>query len=327
MISKEISLKLGETTMDGTITSPEKSGTYPGVVFVAGSGPTDRNWESPLIPGSHGSARMIAEQLSQHRYVTLRYDKRVSGPRAKQNLPALMGHISMESHFEELRAAVTYLMNSPEVDPKRVFVLTSSEGAAHALQYQTHTGIQPFHGMIFTGAPGRALSEITNYQIATLLKTLPDGADLLSRYQKLIKRFEDNLSFNPDPKLPESVNTLVASLNSPANQPFSREFWSFRAADYIGKITVPVLIIIGKKDLQTDWKLEGDVLEQAVKGKKNVTFYYPENANHVLKFESRPRTELDIGTIFQTYNTPDAKLDPKTIKMILNWLDTYSSSI
>jgi alpha-beta hydrolase superfamily lysophospholipase len=326
MKSEEVSWALGKTIVGGTITSPEKSGSYPGVVFVAGSGPTDRNWESPLLPGTNGTARLLAEQLTPKGYVTLRYDKRVAGPHAKQNLPALIGHISMQSHFEELKSAVTYLLNQHDVDAKRIFVLTSSEGAVHALYYQTHTDVHPFHGMILTGAPGRALNEITNYQVISQLHALPDGADLILRYQQLIKRFEDDLPVSPDPKLPEAVNNLVMALNTPVNQPFSREFWSFRAADYIGKIDVPVLIVIGKKDLQTDWKLDGQVLEKAAKEKKKITFYYPKNANHVLKFEPRPRTELDINTAFQTYNTRDSKLDSPTLQMIVDWLNKNSNS-
>ncbi len=42
--------------VEGTLTLPVGSGPFPAVVFVAGSGPTDRNWNSPLIPGSTAAA-------------------------------------------------------------------------------------------------------------------------------------------------------------------------------------------------------------------------------------------------------------------------------
>ena len=139
----------------------------------------------------------------------------------------------------------------------------------------------------------------------------------------MINRFEDSLPFVPDPKLPEWVNDLLASLSSPTNQPFSKEFWSFKSADHIKNINVPILIVIGKKDLQTDWKLDGEVLEEGAKGKGNVSFYYPENANHVLKFEPKLREELTVDNAIQNYNGQDSTLDPETFKTILAWLTKY----
>ena len=62
--SKEVSWPLDDTTVYGTLVKPAGQGPFPGVVMVAGSGPTDRDWNSPLIPGSNGSARLIAEALA-----------------------------------------------------------------------------------------------------------------------------------------------------------------------------------------------------------------------------------------------------------------------
>ncbi len=323
MKSQDISWDIDATVVDATVTTPDQQGVYPGVVFVAGSGPTDRNWESPLLPGSNGSARLLAEYLTSHGYVTIRYDKRASGPRAMQNVALLAGRISLESHFEELQGAVGALLSRPEVDGARVFVLTSSEGALHAFYYQTHAGVVPFRGLVLTGAPGRAMNDIANYQVVSQLSGLPNGQELVSRYRKLIERFESGLPFVPDAGLPEGVNALVGNLSAPVNQPFSREFWSFRPADYMQKIRQPMLVVIGKKDIQTDWKLDGGALEKAARRRPDVTFFYPENANHVLKRDPTPRAELTAANAVQNYNGPDAVLDPETCQTIVHWLGTH----
>ena len=134
--SEDISWPLGQTIVDATVTGPAEPGSHPGVVFVAGSGPTDRNWETPLLPGSNGSARLLAERLASSGYTTIRYDKRFSGPRATQNLPLMTG-ASLEGHFDELAGAVATLRQRADVNPDRIFALTSSEGAIHVLYYQT----------------------------------------------------------------------------------------------------------------------------------------------------------------------------------------------
>jgi hypothetical protein len=56
-------------------------------------------------------------------------------------------------------------------------------------------------------------------------------------------------------------------------------------------VDIPVLVIIGKKDRQIDWQVDGDLLKQAAVGKEQVTFSFPERANHVLKEETRPRSQ------------------------------------
>src|SRR6201989_1179321 len=89
--SSEVNWQLGETTMYGTIVRPVGPGPFPAVGMWAGRGPTDRDWNSPLLPGSNGSARLLAEMLAQAGIASLRYDKRGIGPHARENMPFLIG--------------------------------------------------------------------------------------------------------------------------------------------------------------------------------------------------------------------------------------------
>ena len=104
--SIEVNWPLDETKIYATLVRPSGAGPFPGVVMVAGSGPTDRDWNTPLLPGSNGSARLLAEVLAAHGFVSLRYDKRAAGPHAAENFPALVGKISLQSHVDELASAV-----------------------------------------------------------------------------------------------------------------------------------------------------------------------------------------------------------------------------
>jgi uncharacterized protein len=104
--SWEVNWQLDSTTVYGTFVRPTGPGPFPAVVMVAGSGPTDRDWNSPLLPGSNGSARLLAEALAQAGIASLRYDKRAAGPHARENMAALIGKMSMQSHVDELTGAV-----------------------------------------------------------------------------------------------------------------------------------------------------------------------------------------------------------------------------
>src|SRR5436853_2768247 len=104
--STEVSWPLDSTIVYGTLVRPFDPGPFPAVVMVAGSGPTDRDWNSPLLAGTNGSARLLVEALARAGIASLRYDKRASGPHARENVPLLIGKMSMQRHVDALAGAV-----------------------------------------------------------------------------------------------------------------------------------------------------------------------------------------------------------------------------
>ena len=172
--SQEVSWTLDHIDINGTYTRPKSDGRFPGIVFIAGGGPTDRNWNSPLIPGTNGSAALLAEVLGENGYASIRYDKRPSGPHGMENAAQLMGKISMQSHLDELSGAVSRLLAQPEIDPAHIFALANSEGCIHAINYQLQAGVPGFAGLILTAPPAHPVGEVARDQIANLLQPVPD---------------------------------------------------------------------------------------------------------------------------------------------------------
>ena len=235
---------------------------------------------------------MLAEALASQGFVTLRYDKFASGPHVRENLPKLVGKISMQSHLEELRGAVETIIAEKNVDKKNVFVLTNSEGAIHAVNYQLQAKCNRFKGLVLTGAPGRAVGELGRSQIFDQIKNLPNAEGLMKPYDDAVAQFLDNKPMLLDASLPEGIKLLLQSLENPANLPFSKELWTYNLPEHIIKVDEPILVVIGKKDIQVDWKIDGKLLENATAKKIGVSFVYPENANHLLKHEETPRERL-----------------------------------
>jgi predicted acyl esterase len=64
-------------TLHGTLLIPAgPKSPMPVALIIAGSGPTDRDGNSPLLPGKNNSLKMLADALAQRGIATLRYDKR-----------------------------------------------------------------------------------------------------------------------------------------------------------------------------------------------------------------------------------------------------------
>ncbi|MCC6770404.1 MAG: alpha/beta hydrolase [Gemmatimonadaceae bacterium] len=323
--SVDVSWPLGATTVEATILRPQGDAPFPGVVFVAGSGPTDRSWNSPLLPGTKGSARLLAEVFASTGIASLRYDKRASGPRARENMAHLVGQVSFQSHLEELSGAIRTLASQPYVHPDRLFAVANSEGTLHAMNYQLQHPDLPLAGLVLIAPPGRSVGALAHTQLAAVLAAVPDGETILSLYDAAICRYVAGEPVDPDPSLPPGILGLLTGLTAPANLPFARELWASDGSALLQEVDIPVRVVIGQKDLQVDWRADGDALQRTVVRRRDVTFQFPEHANHVLKHEARPRSELRGAEVGATYNADDAVLDDELVTGILGWLAEHGA--
>jgi pimeloyl-ACP methyl ester carboxylesterase len=308
---EQVSWKVDDIDVEATLMQP------------SGSGPTDRNWNSPLIPGTNGSAALLAQVLTDQNFVTLRYDKRASGPHVQENLPKMLGKISMEGHRQELAGGVHLLAARSDVDARRIFALTSSEGCIHALNFQRSATDFPFAGLILTGAPARSIGEVARGQIAAQLAAVPGGEIYLAAYDAAMADFAAGRPVTVDDSLPEMLRIVIGAATAPINQPFSRELWVTDPIELAASVTAPILVIIGKKDVQVGWQVDGSRWEKLVKDHSNITVVFPDNANHVLKHEARPLEQLSPTDIMNSYSSADAVLDPPVVETIAAWLNDH----
>jgi pimeloyl-ACP methyl ester carboxylesterase len=318
-----VSWQIDDIDVNASLTRPSGTGPFPAVIMVAGSGPTDRNWNSPLIPGTNGSAALLAQALAGIGFVVLRYDKRASGPKGQENAMRMMGKISMQAHLEELAGGVRLLADRPDVKPDHIFVLSNSEGNIHALSYQTRSPTVPFAGLVLTAPPVRPVGALAHAQIAAQLAAVPGGDAMLLAYDAAIADFLAGRPVNIDQNLPQGLQNVILSVTNPINQPFSRELWTMDPLALFAMITAPTLVVIGKKDIQVDWQIDGALLEPLIQKRANSVIVYPENANHVLKHEPKPRSQLTAAEVMTTYSGENTPLDPETVEIISSWLRAH----
>jgi hypothetical protein len=320
-----LSWSVDDIDVNASLTLPDGEGPFPAVIMVAGSGPTDRNWNSPLIPGANGSAALLAQVLAGIGFVVLRYDKRASGPQGRENAARLTGKISMQGHTEELAGGVRLLAERQDVDSSRIFVLSNSEGCIHALNYQAQAVDLPFAGLILTAPLARPAGVLVRAQIAAQLAAVPGGDQMLASYDAAMDDFMAGLPVNVDSSLPEALRNVILGVTNPGNQPFARELWTTDPLQLLAGVSAPVLIVIGKKDIQVDWQADGVLFESMARDRDNITLVFPEHANHVLKYEPRARSELMPAAVVASYSANDTVLDAETVETITSWLKANAS--
>ena len=321
-ISTEVSWQLDDTTMYGTVVRPDGEGPFPGVVLVAGSGPTDRNWCSPLLPGENGAGKLFAEAFAAAGYASISYDKRASGAHVMDNLPKLIGKMSMASHLEELVAAVHSFVQHDFVDASRLIGFGNSEGTLHILHYLVTEQTHPFSRAILAAPPGRPVRDLLLMQLRLQLTQAPNGDALMTLVEQACARYEAGQPMDPDPSLPEQLRMVLLSFDTPANLPLALELFAESACDTLPRVTVPTLILIGEKDLQVDAQADGTRLQAATAAMSNVTFAFPPDANHVFKYESR--TTADVVASGAAYNNSNTQLDPVSLRIMLEWMNGTS---
>jgi len=188
------------------------------------------------------------------------------------------------------------------------------------LNYQLHATDFPFAGLILTGAPARSIGEVARGQIAAQLAAVPGGDAMLAAYDAAMADFAAERPVTIDESLPEAMRMVIGAVAAPQNLPFARELWVTDPVQLAASITVPLLVIIGKKDVQVDWQIDGSRWEALAKERNNITIVYPDNANHVLKHESKSREQLTAADIANSYSAEGTVLDPQVVETITAWL-------
>lgn len=328
--SEDVTLTVGQRSVPGTIVVPKGAGKFPGLVLLAGSGPTDRNWNSALLPSQNGSGKLLAEALGTRGIVVLRFDKAGSG---KNPGPALADW-TIDTYSEEGLAALSHVLGRADIRTDRVFLAGHSEGGIHATRI-AQTARAPIAGVLYLSSAARSmadtiLTQLEN-QLMTAVKTNPlagiSEADVAAQMDTLRRAFADFFAGKPvDPlavsKLPP-IQQLVAQLVNPASAHLSRDLLAFDNAKQAARLKLPVFVLGGGKDIQVDPEIDTRYLDRSLRASNpDVTLHIAPDADHVLKHEPKTIAQLraDLVTVQNRYNADDRGLDEDAVRAIADWL-------
>jgi pimeloyl-ACP methyl ester carboxylesterase len=314
----------GDRKIPGTIVVPVGDGPFPAILLLAGSGPTDRDWNSPLIPTKNGSGKLLAERLGQHGAIVLRFDKAGTG----KNPGPPLDQLTIESYREEGLAALALLRSRKDVRADRIFVAGHSEGGIHATRLAQ--AAPDLSGVIYLSAAARSMADTIITQLENQFHNPLAGlseADIareLGSIRRVLAEFFAGKQVDPTQAstIPQ-VQQLVAQLVNPATAKLSRVLLAFDNSVEAPKLALPMLVIGGGKDVQIDPQLDGARLEKALRAaNREVTMHVAPDADHVLKHEPRPVAAIraDLTALASHYNAAGRTLDENLVKAVIDWL-------
>jgi pimeloyl-ACP methyl ester carboxylesterase len=230
----------GGAMLAGTLLLPLVSEIQyvPGVVLIAGSGPTDRDGNNPGLPVRTDVLKQIAELLARASIATLRYDKRGIG--ASTASPGTVAEqerfFAWENFVGDVRAAHAELMKHDEIKPWATALLGHSEGGLLALAAAPTISWRPPHGLVLAATPGWPYDEIIRRQIAR------SAPALLAATERLMTAVRSTGRVPPD------VPRELQSLFPPYIGPFLQGAMAFDPAKSLAATEIACLLLQGGAD-------------------------------------------------------------------------------
>ncbi|NVE93546.1 alpha/beta hydrolase [Altererythrobacter lutimaris] len=270
----------------------------PAVLIIPGSGPTDRDGNSPLGINA-ASYRLLAEGLGEAGISSLRVDKRgMFGSSAAIDNP---NNVTFDAYIADTLAWAETL--AERTDQDCAWLLGHSEGGVVALA-TVASSTDGICGVILAASPGRPVGDLLREQ----LRANPANAPLLGQAEAAISALEAGEDYDAT-----NLHPALVPLFGAQTQGFLKSFMAYDPAALAAEYSGPLLILQPDEDIQVAMA-DGAAMHTAQPQSKLVVL---EGVNHVLK--SVPAG--DRAANLQTYANPDLPLADMVVQTIARFIE------
>lgn len=283
-----VTLKINIDQLFGTLTVPDGMKKGPVALIIAGSGPTDRNGNNPMM--KNNSLKLLAEALAKNGIASLRFDKRGIGESKKSAITE--SSLVFENYTEDAKSWINFLKQDKRFT--QLTIIGHSEGS--------------LIGMIASGKANKFVS----------IAGAGESADKLIKSQissKSNKQLEDMTfpiidSLKAGNKV-NKVDPLLNSLFRASIQPYLISWFKYDPQSEIKKLNIPVLIIQGNNDLQVSVK----DAEELSKAKTNSELVIVDKMNHIMKI-----IEGDKQANMESYSNENLPISETMVNKIVSFI-------
>jgi fermentation-respiration switch protein FrsA (DUF1100 family) len=285
--------KMFTGTIPGTLSIPKGAkGKVPVVLIIAGSGPTDRDGNSPKLGLNGNTYKMLANELGKNNIAVLRYDKRLVGQSVSSTK-------EKELRFTDYVDDAVGLINMLNEDPRfsKVIVLGHSEGSLVGLLSLRD---QPVKGFVSVAGAGRLAEKIVQEQVE---KAQPKF--LVDQYKTMVDSLRKG-------KTTDYMDPQLYYIARPSIQPYLMSWFRYDPIRMMKAVKVPVLILQGTTDLQ----VTVDDAEKLKKADSDAKLLIIPGMNHIMK-----EAPADRETNLATYSKPTLPLKPELVTAIVEFVN------
>ena len=275
---------------DGTLTLPENTENPSLVIFIQGSGPTNRDGNQPMM--KNDGVKKIAHELAENGIASFRYDKRIF---KMDKLRIREADLRFEDFVTDLNSVVDHFTKTNKF--QKIILAGHSEGSLIGILSAQSRDIAAF---ISLAGAGRSIDEIIVEQLAK------QSADLSANARTAFNEIKEKGSTS-------NYSPYLESILRPSVQPYIKSWMKFDPAAELAKLDIPVLIVNGSFDLQVD-VTDASLLQNAAPGSQLVI---PEKMNHIFR-----KIEGESLENTKAYNEPSRPLHPELIPAIVDFINS-----
>lgn len=271
--------------IDGSLQLPVSKGKLPVVLLIAGSGPTDRDGNSVGLKGKNDSLKMLAASMAQAGVASVRFDKR--GIAGSASAATSEADLRFETYVQDAVAWLKLLKADARFSD--VAILGHSEGSLIAMLAARQ---EPVKAYISVAGPAKNAADVLRQQLQGKLPP-----PLAARNEEILSSLQAGKTYT-------DVPTELKSLYRDSVQPYLISWFQYTPEKEIGKLTCPVLLIQGDKDIQ----VETAQLAALMAAKPDAKSLLVHDMNHVLKIING-----DMRQQMSSYTDPALPLAPELV--------------
>jgi uncharacterized protein len=261
-------------------------------LLVAGSGPTDRDGNTPLLPGKSNSLKLVAEALAARGVASLRYDKRGIGASVGMGRGRTEADLRFTMYADDAAAWLDWLAKDPRFS--RLAVIGHSEGSLIGMMAAQRSA--KVDRVVSLAGAGRPIADVLDEQLS---QQLPPT--LLAESRHIMAELKAGRTV-------DSVSQPLLIVFRRSVQPYFISWLPLDPAAELAKLQVPVLVVQGTTDVQAS---AADA-ERLAKASPRATLVMIDGMNHVLK-EFR---DLDRARQQASYSDSTLALHPRLVETL-----------
>lgn len=282
----------------GTLTLPAGPGPYPAVLLLHGSGPLDRDGNTPKLPIN--LARPVAEALAAQGIATLRYDRRGNGATPGGDWRAA----GFADNRHDAAAAVRALADRADTRADAIGVIGHSEGALHAMALASRTDVR---AVVLLAGFANLGEEAFRWQGRSLVASMPAPV-------RLLRRPLAGLGSRLLARVKKTRTDVARVAGNKVNARWLREMLTHDTREDLTVIDAAVLAVTGDKDLQVD---PDDLKEIARLVPGGAETHRVDDLTHVLRRDPQPPALSHYRHLLRE------PVDPGLLDLVSTWLTRH----
>ncbi|MFP4090977.1 MAG: alpha/beta hydrolase [Cyclobacteriaceae bacterium] len=284
-----VHLQVDEGYLEGSLLRPWQEQPLPLAIIIAGSGPTDRDGNNPMM--KNDALKMLAEGLAERGIASLRYDKRGIG--GSHGAIKNESELRFDTYAADAAAWVQKMEDS--LDFSEIIMIGHSEGS---LLGMLAAGQSPVDKFVSIAGAGQPANLILRQQLAAQPPHIQDPALVI------LERLEAGEKVS-------EISPMLQTIFRPSVQPYLISWFNYDPQEEIAKLKIPVLIVQGTTDLQVEVD-DAHLLKEA---QAEARLEIIQGMNHIMK----PAPE-DQQQNLATYYSTDIRIIDQVVEVIADFI-------